>query len=115
MSAGLAAVPAFLGGLPRWAWFVIGGAVLLFVFYLALDAYGDSRYDAGKKDEAAAWQKASDKLVAKAQNAATKADKVAAANAADFAAKQEDERKRIDAAQQSGGSPLDVLFGNSAK
>jgi hypothetical protein len=104
-----------LGGLPRWAWYVIGGALLLLAFYLALDVYGDSRYDAGKKDEAAAWKAASDKLISKAQNAATKADKAAAANAADFAAKQEDERNRIDAANQNGASPLDVLFGNSAK
>jgi hypothetical protein len=110
MSGAIAAVPLFLGKLPRWAWFAIGGVLLLVAFYLALNAYGNSRYKAGKADADAAWIAASDKLIQKAQSAGTKADKAAAARQADFAAKQEDEKERIDAAQAKGSSPFDVLF-----
>lgn len=108
---GLAGARALMGGVPRWAWVAIGAVVLVLAFYFALDAYGDSRYDAGKKDADAAWQAASDKLIQKSQDAGTKADKAAAARDADFAAKQEAEKEKIDAVLEEGGSPLDVLFG----
>jgi hypothetical protein len=85
--------------------------LILLAFYLALDAYGDSRYREGKKDADAAWVAASDKLIKQAQSAGTKADTAAAARQADFAAKQEDEKDRIDAAKADGSSPMDVLFG----
>lgn len=109
---GLAGIRALAGGLPRWAWFLIGGALLLLAFYLALDAYGDRRYDAGKKDADAAWIEAGNKLVAKAQNSASKADRAAAARAEDFTAKQEEEKERIEHAKETGASPFDVLFGS---
>lgn len=109
--SGLAGVRAAAAVMPRWAWFVIGGALLLLAFYWALDSYGDARYDKGKADADAAWQAASDKLIAKSQNAAGKADKAAAAREADFAAKVETEKERIDAAKAEGSSPFDVLFG----
>lgn len=108
------AVPAALKALPKWVWVVAGAALVLVAFYIALNAYGNARYNAGKKDADAAWQAASDKLIQKAANAGTKASEAAAARQADFAAKQEDERKRIDAAQQQGASPFDVLFGNGS-
>lgn len=85
--------------------------LILAAFYMALNAYGDSRYDAGKADADKAWIEASNKLIEKSQAAGTKADKAAAARQADFAAKQEDEKEKIDAAIEEGGSPLDVLFG----
>lgn len=107
---GLAAAPALLGRVPRWAWIVIGGLLLILAFYLALDAYGDSRYREGKSDADKAWQAASDKLIQEAAKAGTKADKNAAGRAADFAAKQEDEKEKIDAATQDGSSPFAVLF-----
>jgi hypothetical protein len=105
-----AAAGLFLKGIPSWAWAVIGAVMLLVAFYFALDAYGDSRYDAGKKDADAAWIAASDKLVKKAQDAGTKADKAAAGRMADQAAKVEDEKEKIDAAKADGSSPFDVLF-----
>lgn len=85
-------------------------ALIIGAFYLLLDAYGDSRYREGKKDANAAWQAASDKLIEKSQAAGTKADKAAAARQADFVAKQEDEKERIEHALDDGSSPLDVLF-----
>jgi hypothetical protein len=85
--------------------------LILAAFYLALDAYGDSRYREGEAHADAKWKQASDRLITKAANAGTKADKTAAARQADFAAKQEDEKEKIDAAVQHGSSPLDVLFG----
>lgn len=104
-------MPAFLGLMPRWAWVLLGAALLMAAFYFALDAYGDSRYREGKSDADKAWQEASDKLIEKAAKAGTKADKAAAGRAADFAAKQEQEKEKVDAAAKDGSSPLDVLFG----
>lgn len=97
--------------IPRWGWYALGAVLLVLAFYIALDRYGDARYDAGKQDADAAWQEASDKLIEDAARAGTKADKAAAGRAADFAAKQEDERERIDRAVEHGTSPLDELFG----
>lgn len=97
--------------MPRWAWFVLAGVMALLAFYLALDAYGDSRYREGKSAADKAWQEASNRLIDKAAKAGTKADTKAAARAADYAAKVEDEKEKIDAAVKEGSSPLDALFG----
>lgn len=109
----LSAVGIFLKGVPRWAWALVGAVMLLVAFYFLLDAYGDSRYDSGKKDADAAWQAASDKLIKKSRDAGTKADKAAAVRQADYAAKVEDEKGRIDKATAEGSSPFDVLFGET--
>lgn len=94
---------------------MVGGALLILAaFYMSLHAYGSARYKAGRADADAAWQKASDKAIAKAQNEGGKAAAKAASQQADFAAKQDDERKRIENAQNSGASPFDVLFGNGS-
>jgi hypothetical protein len=85
--------------------------LILAAFYLSLDAYGDSRYREGQSDADKAWQEASDRLIAKSQKAATKADTAAAARAADYAARVEEEKEKIDEAIAEGSSPLDVLFG----
>jgi hypothetical protein len=106
-------LPFALPALPRWAWYAIAAGIMLGLFYWALDSYGDRKYAEGKQDEAAAWQAASNKLIAKSQKAETKADKNAAARQADFAAKVEDEKEKIDAAVAEGSSPLDVLFGSN--
>lgn len=105
------AIPAIVKRVPRWAWIALGAVLLLVVFYIALDAYGDARYDKGKADADAAWIEAGNRLIAKSQKAGTKADKAAAAREADFAAKQEHEKERIDEAVAEGDSPFDVLFG----
>lgn len=105
------AVPAIVKRIPAWAWIGLGAVLLMVAFYFALDAYGDSRYREGKKDADAAWIEAGNRLIAKSQKAGTKADKAAAAREADFAAKQEDEKERIDEAVAEGDSPFDVLFG----
>lgn len=109
------AVPAIIKRIPAWAWIGLGAVLLLAAFYFALHAYGNARYDAGKKDADAAWIEASNKLIAKSQAAGTKADKAAAVRQADFAAKQEDEKEKIDAAVDEGSSPLDVLFGTDSR
>lgn len=106
-------IPGFT--VPRWAWVALGAILLVLAFYLMLDAYGDSRYREGKKDADKAWQDASNKLIQKSQDAGTKADRAAAARQADFAAKVEDEKEKIDAAVAQGSSPLDVLFNSDGK
>lgn len=95
---------------PVWARYALGAALLLLVLYVALDRYGDARFREGEAHADAQWQKASDKLIEDAARAATKADRNAAGRAADFAAKQESEKEKIDAAVEHGSSPLDVLF-----
>lgn len=98
---------------PRWAWIGLAVVMAALAFYLLLDAYGDSRYREGKSAADKAWQQASDKLIQDAAKAGAKADTKAAARAADFAAKQEDEKQRIDAAVKDGSSPFDAIFGES--
>ena len=77
---------------------------------LALDAWGDGRYRAGRADEKAAWKAASDTLIQKAATSASAADRKAAAQTVEFAAQQQHEKERIDAAIENGASPMDALF-----
>lgn len=105
---------SFLALMPRWAWFAIGGVLVALALVLALHSYGNSRYKAGKADADAAWVAASNKLIDKAQKATVEGDTKAAARAADFAARQEAEKAKIDAAQKNGDSPFDVMFGNAS-
>ncbi len=83
----------------------------ILVFYLALDAYGDARYDAGVVETDTKWEEASNKLVDEAAVAADSADAIAEIRAADYAVAVATEKEKLDEAQQTGSSPLDVLFG----
>lgn len=89
--------------------------LILAALWWALDSYGDRRYAAGHADADKEWQEASDRLIEKAQKAETKADTAAAERAADFAARQEDEKEKIHEAVAEGSSPLDVLFGSDGR
>lgn len=100
-------------GLSRlWAWVAAIGVPLAVALglILAVDAWGDGRYRAGRAQEKALWVAASDKLLADAARASTRADTKAAAAALDFAGRQQEERNRIDAALANGSSPVDALF-----
>lgn len=103
-------MPAFLALMPRWAWFAIGAVLLVLAFYIALDRYGDARYEAGEKAADAKWEEAERRLLKQAAQAGTEADKKAAARAVEFAAKVDEEKARLDQAAAEGSSPLDVLF-----
>jgi hypothetical protein len=85
--------------------FVVVPALVVLGFYLALDAYGDSRFRAGVEKTDAAWKKANDKLVAQAASSATAADKQSTARAITYAAQAEEEKEKIDDAIQNGTSP----------
>lgn len=85
--------------------------LILAAFYLALDAYGDSRYREGKTAEAEAWKAAEERLLKKSAEAGARADKAAAARQAEHAAAVAEEREKVDEAVANGSSPLDVLFG----
>lgn len=87
--------------------------LILAAFYFALDAYGDSRFEAGEKHADAKWQEASDKLIEKSLDAGTKADKAEAARIATHTAEVAEEKEKIDEAVAHGSSPLDVLFPSS--
>jgi hypothetical protein len=101
---------AFFALMPRWGWIALGAVVLLAAFYFTLDAYGDSRAREAAAKQDAIWQKAHDRLIQKDAEAKTKADKAAAARAADYAVKVEDEKEKIDATVAKGGDHFDVLF-----
>jgi predicted DNA repair protein MutK len=88
--------------------------LVLGAFYLALDAYGDSRFREGRAKEEAAWKAANDRLVQQAAEASTQADRMAVARAMDHAAQVEEEKERIDDAIANGSSPFDVLFHTTA-
>lgn len=100
-----------LPSLPRWAWFAIGGVLLLLALYLALDAYGDSRYRKGVSDTDAKWVEASAKLKAEAAKSATKADDRAAARLEEHVAQATEDQEKVNEAVRNGSSPLDALFG----
>jgi hypothetical protein len=99
---------------PRvWIALAIGVAILL--FWIALDQYGDRRYAQGEADTDAKWEQASDKLIEKAQATGKQADKAAAARTADHAARVAEEKEKLDEANATGGSPIDVLFGTDSR
>lgn len=96
--------------MPRWAWWGLGAVLALLALLAAVNHIYGKGYKAGEAETDAKWQKASDEAVKRAQNSANKADKAAAARTADFAAKVQDEKEKLDAAQKDGTSPLDALF-----
>lgn len=97
--------------IPRWALLAIGVGLLALALVFAIISYGNSRFDAGEAAADAKWKAASEKLVEKAQKSSAKQDTAAAARAADYAAKVEDEKQALERAEAEGSSPLDVLFG----
>src|SRR5688572_4022569 len=99
----------FLRDIPTWIWIALAAAV---AFFVVLDAYGDSKYREGKAKADMEWKAASDKLIQKAAASGERADTAAAAREADFAARVEDEKEKIDAATADGTSPFDVMFGD---
>jgi hypothetical protein len=88
-------------------------ALILLGLYLALDAYGDSRFRAGRAVEAQLYKKASDKLIEQAANARTGANSASTARVLTHVAQVEEEKEKIDDAIANGTSPLDVLFGTA--
>jgi len=84
--------------------------LILFAFWLALDAYGDSRFREGRAAENAAWKAAEDKLLEQAAESSSVADRQALARQLEHSAQVEEEKDLIDDAIANGASPLDVLF-----
>lgn len=84
------------------------GVVL--AFYLALNAYGDARYDAGKDDADAAWAAAAKRLEEQSDAAAGEAEVGAIEREREYLERVREEKEKVDAAIDSGGDPLDVLF-----
>lgn len=90
--------------------YVVLPLALIAAAALALDAWGDGRYRAGKADEAAAWKAANDQLIAKAATAGDIATRNEVPRLVEHAAQVEHEKGLIDAAIQNGASPVDALF-----
>lgn len=91
--------------------FVVIPLLILGAFYLMLDAYGDSRYDAGEADTRAEYKAASERLKQEAAASASRADDAAALRLEGHMEQVQEEQERLDEAQRTGSSPLDVLFG----
>jgi hypothetical protein len=105
--------------MPRWGWIALGAVMLMAAFYFTLDAYGDSRYEAGQEKADAAWvkanQKANDKLMADVAKARSKAEKEAATRAIKYNEQAIIEQGKIEAAVKDGSSPFNVLFPTEGK
>lgn len=84
--------------------------LILAAFYIALDAYGDSRFREGRAVENAAWKEAQDRLLAKAAEATGTANREDLARQLEHAAAVEQEKEKVDEAIADGTSPFDVLF-----
>lgn len=100
-------IPPALLALP-WKW--IGVAVGALLLVVAILAYGDAKYDAGKAQADKEWQAAADLLDKQSQGAADAADIPASERAADYAKRLEDEKEKIREAVDEGRSPFDALF-----
>ena len=92
---GYVAVPALIAG----------------ALWLGLWWYGNSRYEAGVAASDAKWVEAGERLEEQAAAAATAASNASAARVAANNKRVAEEKERLDAAEASGSSPLDVLFG----
>jgi type II secretory pathway component PulM len=101
---------AFFALMTRWAWFGLGGALLLLGAYIALDRYGDRRYQEGVTATDAKWQKAFDELKAAAAKSASKADDAAAVRVEAFTEQAAKDQEKVNEAVRTGSSPLDALF-----
>jgi hypothetical protein len=88
---------------------ITGGALIALL--IAIWAWGNSRYNAGEADADAKWEEAGQRLQEQADQSAAAADKESAQRAADEFERVQDEKEKLDAATESGSSPLDVLFG----
>lgn len=99
--------------IPRWALLAIGAVLIAITLAFAITSYGNSRFDAGEASADAKWKAASERLVEKARKSAARQDTAAAARAADYAAKVEDEKEKIERATAEGSSPFDVMFGGN--
>lgn len=106
----LAALFVRLGAGPQLAKAASAGIVVIAIV-TALLWYGHSRYQAGVTVTDAKWEEASRKLEEQAKKSATKADDAAAARAAVHDDQVQAEKEKLDEAERTGSSPLDVLFG----
>lgn len=97
--------------IPKPLLYALGALLVLGAFYLMLDAYGDSRYQAGSDNADARWEEAGRRLEQQAAQSRTKADDAAVVRGEAYMERVEVEKERIDEAVATGGSPLDVLFG----
>lgn len=82
--------------------------------FLALDAWGDSRFRAGEVAREAVWKAATDAAIAKAATSADAANRKEVPRLVEQAAKVEHEKDLIDAALANGTSPFDALFPSAA-
>lgn len=85
--------------------------LIAFLLWRALDSYGDGRYQAGVDETDAKWEEAGRRLREQAARSASRADDAAASRLETHVQQVEEEKERLDEAQRTGGSPLDVLFG----
>lgn len=84
--------------------------LVLFLFYLALDAYGDARFEAGEAAADLAWIEAGEELERRSRESADNADEGSADRIRSYNAAREAEKVKIHEAIDNDADPLDVLF-----
>lgn len=90
--------------------FVAIPLLILGLFYLALDAYGDARADAREAEVDKAWADAAVKLQQESAASAGVATGLADKRAEKYAERLAAEKEKIDDAIATGADPIDVLF-----
>lgn len=103
-----------LTAIPFWLK-IVGPIVLLAVVIGGVKLWGNSKFNAGKREGVeqtdAKWEAASAALKAKAAETATKADDAAAKRLEEFVEQSEEDAAAVEKAKAEGKSPLDALFG----
>ncbi len=102
MRAGLGTRVAKFG-----SYVLIALALIAAAWWLRRDAYND-----GQRDTNAEWQAASERLKREAAASASRADDAAALRVEEHVEQVQAEKEKLDEAQRTGSSPLDVLFGS---
>ncbi len=81
--------------------------------FLALWAWGNSRYNAGVSDTDAQWEAASAALIAQAEEVDAESDEKSLDRKTEYSKKLKAEKELIDEAQRNGDSVFDALFPSS--
>lgn len=105
------AIPAPPFTIP-WKWIGVAVAALVIVstVFFSIQAYGNSRFEAGEAKADAAWAAAADKLEEESKASATAADVPAIERQIEYNEKLAEEKDKIDEASETGGSVFDVMF-----
>lgn len=110
MIATIAAATGLGPRVVKIALIILALVAVVAAFYAVLDAYGDSRYEAGEAHADEKWKEAEQAYLKRLAAAEGEASANATERARIQALEVEAEKEKLDEAVAHGTSPLDVLF-----